>query len=114
VSCSFGAYQGVEMLYLVDAARRKVGPLPLLTYRDPGSGVPKRVRETAILGAASFSPRTGELTVLDKFRGLGDCGIFSRFRLVGNTFRTIEVRAKLACNGKPPFDPARWPRLPAP
>jgi hypothetical protein len=114
VTCALGAYQGTEMLYLVRGDRRTVGPLALLTYVDPGNGKPEPRRLTVILGVFSWSPRTGELTVFDKFRGPGDCGIFSRFRLVGDRFRTLEVRAKTACDGKPPYDPTRWPRLPTP
>jgi hypothetical protein len=102
------------MLYLVDSARHKVGPLSLLTYVDPGNGKPKPKRQTVILGGAVFTPANGKLTVLDKFRGVGDCGIYSTFKLVGTKFVPTEVRAKLACDGKPPFDPARWPKLPLP
>lgn len=113
VSCYLGAYQGTSMLYLV-RARRSSGALTLLIYRDPGSGVPTPSRRKQILGTLTFAPRTGILTVLDKFRGVGDCGIYSTFRLVNDRFAPVEVRAKTACDGKPPFDPRRWPRLPLP
>lgn len=114
VLCFRGAYQGVSMLYLVDSARKATGPLALRTYRDPGSGQPKVTNETRILGSLAFTPKTGILTVLDKFRGVGDCGIYSTFELTGNRFVTTEVRAKTACDGKPPYDPTRWPKLPLP
>ena len=114
VSCFLGAYQGVSMLYLAGGDRQAVGPLALRAYRDPGSGVPTVTRETQILGTFAFSPRTGILLVLDKFRGVGDCGIYSTFRLATDRFVPVEVRAKTACDGKPPYDPLRWPRLPLP
>lgn len=114
VSCILGAYQGTFMLYLVDADKKAVGPLALHIYEDPGTGKPRPKRLTQILGTASFVPKTGVFTVFDKFRGPGDCGVFSTFKLTGGRFVPTEARAKLACDGKPPFDPARWPKLPLP
>jgi Protein of unknown function (DUF1176) len=114
VSCLLGAYQGTGMLYFVRTDRRVDGPLPLLIYEDPGTGVPTARRRTVILGTIDFDARTERLTVLDKARGIGDCGIFSTFGLSDDRFVLLETRAKLACNGKPPFDPARWTKLPLP
>ena len=114
VTCFRGAYQGVSMLYLVDSARKATGPLALRTYQDPGSGKLKPVTLTRVLGILAFTPKTGVLTIFEKFRGPGDCGIYSVYKLTGNRFVTTEVRAKTACDGKPPYDPARWPKLPLP
>lgn len=115
VSCYLGAYQGQEMLYFTrtdDIARRP--PISLLLYQDSGNGRPVGKRRTVFIGTLGFSIRTERLNVLDKFRGAGDCGISSTFTLQNDRFVPIEVRAKLACNGKPPYDPARWPKLPLP
>ncbi len=38
----------------------------------------------------------------------------STFRLAGDRFLPAGTRAKTACDGKPPYDPARWPRLATP
>ena len=114
VGCTLGAYQGTSMLYLYGPTGRVAGPLPLHVYEDPGTGTPKPMVLKVVLGLLSFAPRTGKLTVLDKFRGIGDCGIFSTFKLTGDRFVPTDVRAKLACDGKPPYDPLRWPRLPLP
>src|SRR5207247_219198 len=81
--------------------------------RLPG-GKPTPRRETQILGLTSFTPKTGDFTVFDKFRGPGDCGIYSAFALHGNALEPVEARAKVACDGKGPYDPARWPKLPLP
>jgi hypothetical protein len=112
--CIQGAYQSTQLLYLVDRGLHAVGPISLHTYRDPGNGNPKLVRERYILGTLEFNPRTGRLVVFDKFRGIGDCGIYSVFQLKKTYFIPRAIRAKLNCNGKPPFDPKRWPSLPAP
>ena len=114
VTCFRGAYQGVAMYYLVSAAHKVTGPLVLRTYIDPGSGRLKASGETRILGLATFTPKTGVLTVFDKFRGPGDCGVYTAAKLTGSRFVTTEVRAKTACDGKPPYDPTRWPKLPLP
>jgi hypothetical protein len=113
VDCFTGAYQGVAMLYLVGPHAAVKGPLRLRIYVDRGNG-PQVRTATTILGNLSFVPRTGRLTVFDKARGLGDCGIYSVFHLRGGVFVPVEVRAKTACDGRPPFDPRRWPKLPLP
>ena len=114
VSCYLGAYQGDAMLYLVNPSNKAIGPLVLQIYRDPGNGHPRLTRQTEILGIIGFAHATGTLAVFDEFRGLGDCGIYSRYRLDGSHFLLIEARAKTACNGKPPFAPQSWPKLPIP
>jgi hypothetical protein len=114
VSCYLGAYQGDAVLYLITPSDKAIGPLVLQIYRDPGNGHPRLTRQTEILGILGFSHATGTLAVFDEFRGLGDCGIYSRYRLDGNHFLLIEARAKTACDGKPPFAPQSWPKLPIP
>jgi len=114
VTCFQGPYQYSTMLYLLGSDRHVTGPLPLATYIDPGTGKPKAVRETIMLGVLNFHPSTGRLELLDLGRGVGDCGIYTVATLRGARLVTSEVRAKLACDGKPPYDGARWPKLPLP
>lgn len=113
VDCFLGAYQGVQMIYLVDSAKKVVGPARLHIYVDTGNGKPTLRYQTRILGVANFDPKTNRLVVFDKARGIGDCGFFSVFKLVGDRFLPVEARAKLACDGKG-ADPSRWPKLPTP
>ncbi len=112
IECSPGAYQGDALLYLASPGTKPVGPLKLRIYEDPGNGHVKLTTATTILGILDFSRATGTLTVLDKFRGLGDCGIFSTYRLEGSRLVLTDARAKTACNGKPPFSPENWRKLP--
>jgi hypothetical protein len=114
VTCTQGAYQGTQVLYLVNRALNKIGPIRLHAYRDPGNGKPRPVHETQVLGTLDFNRGTSRLVVFDKFRGVGDCGILSVFRLQNNRFYPLAVRAKLNCNGKGPFEPFRWPLLKLP
>jgi hypothetical protein len=113
VSCFLGAYQGTSMLYLLPA-RGGGRLLRLRLYVDTGDGIPRARTRTMILGNLAFHPSSGRLAVLDKWRGLGDCGVYSVFRLRRGAFRPVEARAKTSCNGKPPYDPTRWPKLPLP
>jgi hypothetical protein len=50
--------------------------------------------------------------VLTKFRGLGDCGLWVRYRVAPDGLVPLIVRAKVRCDGKPPYNPGRWPRYP--
>lgn len=112
VECYPGAYQGDALLYLASPSAKPVGPFELKVYEDPGNGHVKLTTATTILGVLNFDRSTGTLTVLDKFRGIGDCGIFSTYRLEGSRLVLTAARAKTACNGKPPFSPESWPKLP--
>jgi 4-amino-4-deoxy-L-arabinose transferase-like glycosyltransferase len=114
VQCAPGAYQGDAMLFLVGGEGRIAGPLVADLYRDPGNGRPRLGKATVVLGELRFDRATSTLTVFDKARGIGDCGIYSRYRLAGGRLALIEARAKTDCDGKPPFDPTRWPKLPSP
>jgi Protein of unknown function (DUF1176) len=114
VTCTPGAYQGTQLLYLVDRGLNSIGPIPLHAYRDRGRGKPRQTLETKILGTIDFNRGTSRLVVLDKFRGSGDCGILFVFRLQKNRFYPLAVRAKIDCDGKGPFNPFRWPLLPLP
>jgi hypothetical protein len=114
VDCFLGAYQGASMLYVLSPSRKATGPIRLRIYEDPGNGAPKPRGRTTITGLVTFHPKNGRLTVFEKSRGLGDCGIYSVFRLRGGAFVPMVARAKTSCDGKPPFDPTRWPKLPLP
>jgi hypothetical protein len=114
VTCTPGAYQGTQLLYLVDRGLNAVGPISLHVYRERGTGKARLTRETKVLGTIQFNRGTSRLVVVDKFRGTGDCGILSVFRLQENRFFPLAVRAKLSCDGKGPFNPFRWPLLPLP
>src|SRR5581483_3761973 len=111
VDCSLGAYQGTSMLFLLDASGRASGPLLLPIYVDKGSGKPQPTDATVVLGTLTFSRGSGILAVRDLARGVGDCGIYSTFKLRNIQLIPLASRAK-ACDGKPPLDPARWPKLP--
>jgi hypothetical protein len=110
VDCILGAYQGTQRLWLVGPGRT-VTPITFHVYEDPGTGKPTPMRKAEILGDLQFTPANGRLTIFDKARGIGDCGIYSVFKLGGTQFVPVETRAKTACNGKLAGGPTRWPKL---
>jgi hypothetical protein len=114
VECFPGAYQGDAMLYLARSRSQTTGPLVFQVYEDPGNGHPHLVRATTILGVLTFSKSTGTLIVLDKYAGLGGCGIYSTYRLESGRFVLAAARSKPDCDGKQPYAPQRWPKLPVP
>jgi uncharacterized protein DUF1176 len=111
VHCASGAYQGISTLYLVDRSRTpaRARGLTLTVYEAPGDAL-RRVRARLVNGTIDVEPATGRLQLFTKFRGLGDCGVLASYALRGGRVVPVEVRAKLACDGRPPYDPARWPR----
>jgi hypothetical protein len=110
VTCAFGAYQGSSMLYVVDRSRTppRARGVALTVYEAPGASL-RRTRSRIVYGTVRADRATGALSVLTVFRGLGDCGVLAGYALRAGRYVPVEVRAKLACDGRPPYDPARWP-----
>src|SRR3954471_18065550 len=49
VTCVQGAYQGAQLLYLVDRGLHPIGPIPLHIYFDPGNGKVRPTRVAQVL-----------------------------------------------------------------
>jgi hypothetical protein len=114
VRCAWGAYQGSQVYYFYDETRKPAGALPL-TFEvrespDDRSLVRSETREVS--GLPTFDARTGQLSILDKFRGPGDCGTLATYAFVEGTVRLTELRAKVACDGQGAEEPEKWPEIP--
>ena len=99
ILCRSGAYNATYIYVLYDEARRPAHAeflwFPVYRMRD---GVP--VKEiTPYVFARTFNPATRELVALAKYRGMGDCGEFSRYILRDNQPVLTEFRAKTECDG---------------
>jgi len=117
VGCGTGAYQGTSLLYDVRIPQSAPPTGRLLrvpTYDTAGvrSVRLKRTTRGYATGLLTHSPDNTLLTVFTKFRGLGDCGVWVRYRIATPALVPLVVRAKVRCDAKPPFNPARWPRYP--
>lgn len=111
VQCNLFAYQA-GFIYLFYDESVSPPTARLLTfksfYRD--NKQVKTQEEALVAGLPEFSPRTGELSVWTKGRGLGDCGAWAVYRIEGGRAVLQEFRAKDDCDGKY-VDPKQYPRL---
>ncbi|MGD9610324.1 MAG: DUF1176 domain-containing protein [Desulfovibrionaceae bacterium] len=114
VQCDLAAYQAT---YVIMLQEKPEGPGTLLRFplydRDGAKIV--RSEDTFLAGALDFTPRTGELTVFTKARGIGDCGSYVRYAFPATgpkRVTVVEARVK-GCSDRPPMetviDPGTWP-----
>jgi hypothetical protein len=116
VACAPGAYQGTYMFFVLDSAgTRAAGPIAFPDYVDAGTGAGasglEPARTTEVVGLPSFDAATQHLTVLRKFRGLGDCGLLLTYALPGDTATLVQLRGRLTCDSEATVPPADWPPL---
>lgn len=110
LQCSLAAYQGVYEYYLYSETNQRVQvkPLMLAGYipNDSGNFEPQETRILA--GLPDYNPEEKLLSIFTKGRGLGDCGTFAEYRLVGEKFELQEYRVKLECDGNY-IEPTEYP-----
>ena len=121
VRCAPGAYQATYRFYVADTAARPVRAhaLAFPDVTDAGDAAPaaerlRPGRTEEVIGLPTFDAARRELAVERKFRGPGDCGLRFRYAITDSGAVLRELRGKLDCDGKGPFDAARWPVLPHP
>ncbi|WP_409242581.1 DUF1176 domain-containing protein [Enterobacter hormaechei] len=105
ISCEAGAYNTVDLAWLV--SRKKPFAARSVRLRLPFT--PSSQSSDMELMNASFDEKTRELTTLALGRGIGDCGIQTRWRFNGQRFRLVRYAEEPSCdnwNG-----PDAWPML---
>ncbi|HHQ6193531.1 TPA: DUF1176 domain-containing protein [Enterobacter hormaechei subsp. xiangfangensis] len=105
ISCEAGAYNSVDLAWLV--SRKKPFAARSVRLRLPFT--PSSQSSDMELMNASFDEKTRELTTLALGRGIGDCGIQTRWRFNGQRFRLVRYAEEPSCdnwNG-----PDAWPTL---
>ncbi|HGD7118765.1 TPA: DUF1176 domain-containing protein [Enterobacter hormaechei] len=105
ISCEAGAYNTVDLAWLV--SRKKPFAARSVRLRLPFT--PSSQSIDMELMNASFDEKTRELTTLALGRGIGDCGIQTRWRFNGQRFRLVRYAEEPSCdnwNG-----PDAWPTL---
>lgn len=105
VSCEAGAYNVVDLAWIVSrlkpfASRRIRLKLPF----TPASG-----NTDLELMNAGYEETNKELTTMAKGRGVGDCGISSRWRFDGQRFRLVRYAEEPTCDGW--HGSGAWPTL---
>lgn len=105
IGCEAGAYNTIDLAWLVSrkkpfAARSVRLRLPFTPSDDSG--------EMELMNA-SFDEKTRELSTLSLGRGMGDCGIQTRWRFDGQRFRLVRYAEEPSCDSW--HGPDAWPTL---
>jgi len=106
VSCEAGAYNTINLAWVV--SRQK--PFAARPVRLHLPFQPHDASRDLELINASFDEPTRELVTLAKGRGLGDCGVQTRWRFDGQRFRLVRYAAQSVCDGWQGADawPTQW------
>lgn len=106
VYCSMAAYQGTYQLVRWNE-RLATGKVVQVETLD--EDLKTVVLSQDLMGTPGLDRTTGQLTNFAKSRGIGDCGIVSKYKaLQGDVLPLKEVRAKFECDGVF-VDPFAWP-----
>ena len=105
ISCEMGAYNVVDLAWLVE--RKK--PLSSRAIRLRLPFTPANDSTDIELMNTTFDERTRELVTLAKGRGKGDCGVSTRWRYDGQRFRLVKYAEEPACDDW--TTPDAWPTL---
>jgi hypothetical protein len=112
VLCEMAAYQGIYA-YLIRDTR---GAAPSVTHvRFPWilteDGVTGQATEIGeLVGNPRFDAARRELSVVTRYRGVGDCGEAATIHFAGTVPELVTFRAKPECDGRA-VDSAEWPRV---
>lgn len=100
ILCFLGAYQGNYQYFIyINREKLDILPLELETYEINDSGEITSQKVTAISGIPDYNLGAQTLTILTKYRGLGDCGTLAKYKWQGNEFQLLEYRIKENCDG---------------
>ncbi len=118
VTCYLGAYQGASVFLLLDESHTPSDSklLTFANYEDSGAPGPDRLKkeeETQLTGTPEFDADTKQLRVINKFRGLGDCGFVATYSFSKQEPALVSLQAKLDCDGKA-SNPKEWKKIPPP
>lgn len=106
VSCEAGAYNTINLAWIV-SRQKPFAARPVLLHLP---FQPQDASRDLELINASFDEPTRELVTLAKGRGLGDCGVQTRWRFDGQRFRLVRYAAQSVCDGWQGADawPTQW------
>ena len=58
-----------------------------------------------------FDPETKQLRLINKFRGIGDCGFVATYAFPHDGPKLVRLQAKLSCDGKTVPGPEHWDEI---
>lgn len=114
IDCDRFAYQSSQVFGVWDEA---TGSGRLLDFGETvasahNTAAPEEGSEARpeVVGLATVDAAAGELTVLTRFRGAGDCGALATYALLDGALALQRLRLQEACDGAS-ADPDRWPEV---
>lgn len=111
IRCTQGAYNTLSRHVVYDE-RGATPTLRMLTLAwpvDVETPEPLALEPRKAVFGRDWDARRGELSVWAKYRGMGDCGVFGRYRVSPEgEARLVELRTKTSCDGRG-TDPKGWP-----
>lgn len=105
VECLQGAYQASSLAFIVS---RRSGDVRQVVLETPYLGATPEMARVSWFTNASFDPKTGELGMFAKGRGLTDCGRSASWIWDGRAFVLSEMNMQEMCGGA---EPGNWPTL---
>jgi hypothetical protein len=116
VTCTLGSYQGTYTFLLLDESHSPSSArlLHFVDFEDSGEPGPNRLKKqivTELTGTPEFDVEKKQLRLINKFRGLADCGYMSTYSFTKEQPELILFQAKLECDKKGPFNPREWKKL---
>jgi hypothetical protein len=93
-----GAYQCNYLPYKIDLKEKKIIPLTIETCEN---GTIISSKESTFLGVINFSKFDKKVSVFQKGRGVGDCGMIGEYKIKDNQMKLIRWYEKENCDGKP-------------
>jgi hypothetical protein len=105
VECLQGAYQASSIAFIVS---REGGNVRQVILETPYLGATPEMARVSWFTNASFDPKTAELGMFAKGRGLTDCGISANWIWAGRAFVLSEMNLQDMCGG---VEPGNWPAL---
>lgn len=101
IICFRGAYQNnyQYLLYSQDQGKDFIKTLLLETWEIDQDGRTAKKLNSVQAGLAEYQSQEKVLTIVTKYRGLGDCGALGKYQLVNDQLKLVEYRVKAACDG---------------
>ena len=116
VACAAGAYQGAQVYVHLDESKSPpvINPLTFNNYVAADEDKLEQEETPELWGTPTFDAGTKQLTVLNKYRGPGDCGALATYGFEGGTPKLLEFRAKTRCDGRGAENPKLWKKIALP
>lgn len=121
VTCNLGTYQGTYMFFSLDESRSPSSSklLSFTDYEDSGERGPngnrlQKIEAAQLTGTPEFDASNQQLRLINKFRGLGDCGFVATYGFSKEQPELVLLQAKLQCDGKTTPSPLEWKKISPP